>query len=864
MKTNLFIGMSLMAVLSGCVTEEEIGQSEFKALSFETFVGKGTTRAIPQTAFADGDNFGVIAYTHGAEPWKDGIAKTKFMDNVKVSRESGTWTYSPTKYWEEGTKHTFFAYSPYDGDYIFADEQIIGIATAANASDQVDLLYSIPETGSEDLEWTEGKKVVMTFRHALSQIRISAATDQDYSGYYTATIKKVELKGIGDVGNLNLNTADAETSPWSGQGIKDAAAGYVASTGTLAIPLTDTETLLNADDNLFMLLPQEIANTETATLEITYDIRAEAAGNASNNETDKVTVIKIPMITWEHNRIYNYKIKMDLQQLLNLKPVEIAEPEIVEWEVGGETKLPEDLTVTIVPSATGDAEQIGKGNATLGITKGNEAGGTQTVKITNPEKADQWIVEVGPEITDATVTTRAGKEPPADWLKVCKEGDTEGVSKLYGKEDATVQIKITEANSSLKQRKAEVVIKRALSGVTRIVVTQEKAPAALIEANSTQFTMEGETNRLTIINTANASWTLSKSKEADWLSLEDKNGSPVTSGTAGQVVMAKAAPNYTTAVRTAVITLEREGQDPVLVEVTQAVSEPMIVSETNFLFPYSKASKTLTISNPEGEKSDFRWTLEGTVPDWLKISQTQGTATTSAEKVVFETVAINENTAPRSPATFTLTRQGQEDILITVNQEGAVASTLSATAISADYSAQNKTFNVISPAGIPWTLSSNSSWMTFNPASGTGTAAINIAITENTSTTARDGTVTLTRSGQSPVTLTLTQGGKPAIKTSINPTTINERGSQSWTKVVTVTAAPGTTWKAAIDPAAASFKLYPYLFFSNNEKSITGTGSGSFTLKTPSIPSGDSYIAIIRITSPGNDEIKLVVAVNLK
>lgn len=864
MKTNLFIGMSLMAVLSGCVTEEEIGQSEFKALSFETFVGKGTTRAIPQTAFADGDNFGVIAYTHGAEPWKDGIAKTKFMDNVKVSRESGTWTYSPTKYWEEGTKHTFFAYSPYDGDYIFADEQIIGITTAANASDQVDLLYSIPETGSKDLEWTEGKKVVMTFRHALSQIRISAATDQDYSGYYTATIKKVELKGIGDVGNLNLNTADAETSPWSGQGIKDAAAGYVASTGTLAIPLTDTETLLNADDNLFMLLPQEIANTETATLEITYDIRAEAAGNASNNETDKVTVIKIPMITWEHNRIYNYKIKMDLQQLLNLKPVEIAEPEVVEWEVGGETKLPEDLTVTIVPSATGDAEQIGKGNATLGITKSNEAGGTQTVKITNPEKADQWIVEVGPEITDATVTTRAGKEPPADWLKVCKEGDTEGVSKLYGKEDATVQIKITEANSSLKQRKAEVVIKRALSGVTRIVVTQEKAPAALIEANSTQFTMEGETNRLTIINTANASWTLSKSKEADWLSLEDKNGSPVTSGTAGQVVMAKAAPNYTTAVRTAVITLEREGQDPVLVEVTQAVSEPMIVSETNFLFPYSKASKTLTISNPEGEKSGFLWTLEGTVPDWLKISQTQGTATASAEKVVFETVAINENTAPRSPATFTLTRQGQEDILITVNQEGAVASTLSATAISADYSAQNKTFDVISPAGIPWILSSNSSWMTFNPASGTGTGAINIAITENTSTTARDGTVILTRSGQSPVTLTLTQGGKPAIKTSINPTTINERGSKSWTKVVTVTAAPGTTWKAAIDPAAASFKLYPYLFFSNNEKSITGTGSGSFTLKTPSIPSGDSYIAIIRITSPGNDEIKLVVAVNLK
>ena len=92
MKKQLLITLSLIALLSSCSTEEEVDRPSFKALSFETFVGKGTpTRAVAKTDFAEGDDFGVIAYRHGTDPWTDGVAKELFMDNVEVTRQGGEW-----------------------------------------------------------------------------------------------------------------------------------------------------------------------------------------------------------------------------------------------------------------------------------------------------------------------------------------------------------------------------------------------------------------------------------------------------------------------------------------------------------------------------------------------------------------------------------------------------------------------------------------------------------------------------------------------------------------------------------------------------------------------------------------------------
>lgn len=864
MKKYLFICLSLAAMLSGCSTEEEVSRSDFKALSFETFVGKGTTRAVAKTSFAEGDDFGIFAYKHGTDSWSADVTKTLFMDNVKVSLQSGAWTYAPLKYWEEGVNHTFLAYSPYNEGYVQdpgKPGQLFGITTAALASDQKDLLYSIPESGSKDLVWAEGRKVTMTFRHALSQIKVSAATDQDYSGYYTVTIKKVSLTGIGNTGNLNLNAADAGVSPWNNIGTTITEAnGEVVSTGTLDTPLTAFEALLNGDDNLFMQIPQNIPPAKTA-FKITYNVEATAAGSMSNNG-EKVAVIEIPETTWEHNHIYHYKIQMDLQQLLGLKPIEVGEPDVVEWEQGGETKLPEDLTVTIQPSTTGDTEQTAKGNATLGITKGNTAGETQTVKIVNPEKDDQWIVEVGPEIKDVTApATRVEKKEPAGWLRVRRQGEGNNpLPKLYGNTDADIEIVTTEANTAGAPRQAEVTIRRALSGVTRILVTQAQADAAIIEANSTQFSMLGGTNQLTIVNPSTETWTLTKSEGSEWLSLKTSDGrSEVTTGVDGISFNAVATANDTPDVRKATITLTRTGQDPITVEVTQEAPRPMGISFTAAALPYGVSSYTQTVTNPEAEKEGFNWTLTGGENlDWLKVSKRAGTGQVT-DNVVFTTTLNTSTTANRGPVTFTLTRKGQKDITFTVGQRAASPSSLSTSTINATYAAGTYTFNVASPGGIPWRLTSSVNWMKLSTTSGNGNAKVNVSVTENTyGQPARSGIVTLSREGQTSVTLTLTQGTAPELKTTATPQVYREKPSDVINRgkeyVFQINAQPGKKWTAEIQGV-----LYPYdkyMSFSqtdSNVKTTERTGPGQLKVYMHNITSTTIGLGLIMI-KPENEE----------
>ena len=797
MKKHLFVSLSLIAALSGCSTNEEVERSDFKALSFETFVGKGT-RAVARTAFADGDNFGVFAYEHGTDTWSAATTSKKlFMDNIKVFREGGSWTYSPTKYWKDGVKHTFLAYSPYNETYVQDPKTgtLIGVTTEALASNQTDLLYTIPEQGSRDLEWEEGRTVTMTFRHALSQIKVSIATDEDYSGYYTAVVRQIQLTGIVNSGNLDLNEPDADTSPWSNQG--NTVTGYEATVSGLDIPLTTDEVLLNDAPNLFMQIPQEIQDGQ-ATFRLTCDITPTEAGNMAGTGTGKTVDIKIPGATWLHNHIYHYKVKINLQQLLGLKPIEVGEPDVVLWEAGGENKLPKDLTVTIQPTSKEDAVQTGTGNALLGITKESTAGGEQTVEIKNPEKEDQWMVEVGPEIADAEApVTRAEKPKPADWVRVCRSGEESNLQeRLYGTDDATVKIKITKANVDVTPRQAEVTIRRALSGVTRILVTQAKAEAAIIEANSTQFTKNGGSNQLTITNPATTTqWTLSKSEGADWLSLKSADGqSDVTSGYEGASVLAVATPNITASVRTATITLSRSGQEDVKVEVTQEAPEPMTVSAAQAVFQYSGGSQTLTITNPEAADNTFQWKLTGNTANWFTVTPTSGTGNKTDQVTI--TAKLNTGKDIRY-ADLTLTRQGQENMSIRVGQLGANDAYFTPTSFNVDYAAHpNLSFNVICPQGINWNLSCGANWVTLRKTQGNGTSSVYIDIAESADyQNERTATITLTRDGQSthPV-FTVKQGKAPVPKTTVTPTLYNLSGDGTF--YFEVNAPQGKTWTA--------------------------------------------------------------------
>lgn len=82
------------------------------------------------------------------------------------------------------------------------------------------------------------------------------------------------------------------------------------------------------------------------------------------------------------------------------------------------------------------------------------------------------------------------------------------------------------------------------------------------------------------------------------------------------------------------------------------------------------------------------------------------------------------------------------------------------TAITATYSATTSSVTLTTENDIDWTASTNYSWITVSPASGTGSATITISLAKNTAYTQRAGTVSLTN-GEDVIEIVCTQEKHP-------------------------------------------------------------------------------------------------------
>lgn len=117
-------------------------------------------------------------------------------------------------------------------------------------------------------------------------------------------------------------------------------------------------------------------------------------------------------------------------------------------------------------------------------------------------------------------------------------------------------------------------------------------------------------------------------------------------------------------------------------------------------------------------------------------------------------------------ATITVSVTGLPNSIVTVTQAGAAA-TLSVTPDNRDVTVSSgaTTFNISSNTN--WTAASNAEWCTV-PNSGSGNAILNAVYQENTNTTQRIASITVSAVGVPSVIVTVTQAGAEIIL-SVNP-----------------------------------------------------------------------------------------------
>lgn len=173
------------------------------------------------------------------------------------------------------------------------------------------------------------------------------------------------------------------------------------------------------------------------------------------------------------------------------------------------------------------------------------------------------------------------------------------------------------------------------------------------------------------------------------------------------------------------------------------------VSEDTIIISSSAAAiATFDIS------SNVSWTVVSSNQTWCTIDPTSG----SNNKTI--SVSVSENTAASRTATITVSSNGMASKTITVIQNGTTTSNLTVlnTAfVVAPNASNNATFAITS--NISWTITSDQTWCTVNPASGSNDGTVTISVEENTGTAARNATITISGNNVTSKTIAVTQNG---------------------------------------------------------------------------------------------------------
>ncbi len=205
----------------------------------------------------------------------------------------------------------------------------------------------------------------------------------------------------------------------------------------------------------------------------------------------------------------------------------------------------------------------------------------------------------------------------------------------------------------------------------------------------------------------------------------------------------------------------------------------------------SVSDTTLTIAAPANSvktfdiTSNMEWTATSN-QTWLNVDTANG----SGNATITLKATANPTTATRS-ATVTVKGIGMADNVIKVTQNGAVA-VLEVSSNSLNIAApanSTNTFEITSTV-IGWTVKSDQTWLTVSKAVGTGNDTITITANENTATTIRTATITVSGEGVSDQLIKVTQKAEAYLTVSGSTLTIGANANSTQTFDIT----SNTSW----------------------------------------------------------------------
>ncbi|HTX87893.1 MAG TPA: BACON domain-containing carbohydrate-binding protein [Bacteroidales bacterium] len=259
-----------------------------------------------------------------------------------------------------------------------------------------------------------------------------------------------------------------------------------------------------------------------------------------------------------------------------------------------------------------------------------------------------------------------------------------------------------------------------MMGALSVFPSNQDVPAA---AGSVDFTV-----------TAIGNW--STSSNASWCTV-------TPSGYGNGTITANYEENTDLNPRMATITVNGQNVSPVVVTVTQAGAAPTLnVQPPNQDVPYNAGSTSFSVT------SNTSWAVLSN-SSWCTV-----TPSGSGNGTIQANYEENTNITQRID-TITVTVSGLTPVKVTVTQSGAEP-TLAVVPPNQDVTADAGTTDFTVTSNTDWTVISDAPWCTPTPA-GTGNGTIQADYETNPDYTQRIATLTVTVSGISPQTVTVTQ-----------------------------------------------------------------------------------------------------------
>ena len=262
-------------------------------------------------------------------------------------------------------------------------------------------------------------------------------------------------------------------------------------------------------------------------------------------------------------------------------------------------------------------------------------------------------------------------------------------------------------------------------------------PKLEVSTNSLNFSASREEKTLQI--TSNQAWEVKIDPPSTWLTLSKNSGSNTDEIT----VTAIANPGVTERKATIIVSgpLDKDG-NPLYQEISviQAGADSRLyVSRTQFSnLSYAGSQQTFYVL------CNTNWSLSSNGDDWMNFSRRNGSGPYTDTTYVTVTVSANPKTTLRE-ATIMIKCEGKEGS-ISVSQSGAPAKLLLSES-SMTFSTEYQSRSITVESNVEWTVSSDKDWCTVSPTKGENNGQFSVIVAQNTTTSERTATITVSGGG---------------------------------------------------------------------------------------------------------------------